>query len=378
VNKVVLAIDSFKGCLSSAEVEQAAALGVKRAFSECKVLKIPIADGGEGMLNILMDTFKAQRMSLRAHDPLMRLIDTEYGISNDGVTALIEMAKISGLPLVSLDKRNPMLTTSYGMGEIIFDAINRGCRRFIIGIGGSATNDGGLGMLQALGFRFFDKDNKILGVGGQVMRKVDRVEIGDILSLIKKVHFIIACDVNNPLFGEKGAAFVFAAQKGATTDMIVDLDKGLRNLSDVIFRFTGRDVSNCSGAGAAGGMGAAFMGFLNAELQPGIEFLFDKISFDKLIEGADLIITGEGRIDKQTLMGKVPWGILKRAERQHIPVIAISGSVNDRELLKKSGFNDVFSINSSTVSLAQAMIPEYAFQQVEQTVFAICHRKANL
>lgn len=376
MRKVILAIDSFKGCLSSKEAETAAAQGIRHVFPTCETICLPVADGGEGMQRVLTEALNGQEIRLSAHDPLMQMRQTAYGLSGDGTTAFIEMAAISGLPLVPLRQRNPSLTTTYGTGELIKDALNRGCRRFVIGLGGSATNDAGLGMLQALGFRFRDRYGNELGKAqpmcGQLLSEIAFIESSTALPALREARFTAACDVCNPFFGPEGAACVFAPQKGADPEMVAALDKGLQHLAQVIRQTTGHDIATLPGAGAAGGMGGTLSALLNAELKPGIDLLLDLTDFDKLIEGADLIITGEGKSDRQTVMGKVPSGILKRARRQGIPVILVSGSIEDADILNQAGFRTAFSITPAPMSLEEAMRPSTACQNIMQTVGQIC------
>ena len=377
--KIVIAIDSFKGCLTSAEAGEAAAQGVHAACPECRTIVLPVADGGEGMLDVLLAASNGKRITVRAHDPLMQPCDANYGISGDGNTAFIEMAAISGLPLVPADKRNPMKTTTFGTGELIRDALERGCLRFIIGLGGSATNDAGLGMLQALGFRFFDKEGHEVGsmkkgiaLCGALLSAISSIDSSSAHPALKKTCFTAACDVRNPFFGPNGAAHIFAPQKGADADMVKELDVAMQHLSDVIFRTTGKDVSLHPGAGAAGGMGGSLHAFLDAQLKPGIELLLETLDFAEKIKDADLIITGEGKSDRQTLMGKVPSGILQEARRQHIPVILLAGAIEDAGILNAAGFRGVFSITPSPVSLEQAMQPKFAQENIRRTVEQIC------
>lgn len=376
MRKVILAIDSFKGCLSSKEAETAAAQGIRHVFPTCETICLPVADGGEGMQRVLTEALNGQEIRLSAHDPLMQMRQTAYGLSGDGTTAFIEMAAISGLPLVPLRQRNPSLTTTYGTGELIKDALNRGCRRFVIGLGGSATNDAGLGMLQALGFRFRDRYGNELGKAqpmcGQLLSEIAFIESSTALPALREARFTAACDVCNPFFGPEGAACIFAPQKGADPEMVAALDKGLQHLAQVIRQTTGRDIATLPGAGAAGGMGGTLSALLNAELKPGIDLLLDLTDFDKLIEGADLIITGEGKSDRQTVMGKVPSGILKRARRQGIPVILVSGSIEDADILNQAGFRAAFSITPAPMSLEEAMRPSTTCRNIMQTVEQIC------
>lgn len=372
MNKVVIAIDSLKGCLTSEEAGIAAVKGIKAVFPDCETLLFPVADGGEGMLDLLISATQGQYRTLPAHGPLMEPIQGRYGISGDGQTALIEMAAVSGLPLVPEEKRNPMLTTTYGTGELIRDALERGCRRFIVGIGGSATNDAGLGMLQALRFRFLDKRGNRLGTGGQILSQVAAIDTSAVHPALREAHFTVACDVHNPFCGPDGAAYVFAPQKGADSGMVQTLDEGMQALSQIIISTTGKDISGIPGAGAAGGMGGGFLAFLDAELKPGIRLMLDALDFGRKIKGADLIFTGEGRADRQTAMGKVPSGILEEARKQHIPVIVLAGSIADTELMNRAGFQGVFSITPGPVSLENAMIPEVAQANISRLVTQIC------
>lgn len=359
-----------------AEAGKAAAEGIRSVYPECEVICLPIADGGEGMLDVLIMATNGQEIPISAHDPLMKWHNTYYGISENGKTAFIEMASISGLPLVPPEKRNPMLTTTYGTGEIIRDALERGCRNFTIGIGGSATNDAGLGMLQALGFHFSDKKGKEIGTGrGEALIKVAHIDSTCVHPALNSCRFTVACDVQNPLYGPEGAAYVFAPQKGADREMVEALDAGLQNFAEVIRHTTGKDISNHPGAGAAGGMGGSLLAFLNAELKPGIQLMLEALEFNHKIKNADLIITGEGKADRQTLMGKVPSGILAEARKQDIPVILLAGNIEDSDELQRAGFEEVFSVNPPFISLEEAMRPEVARKNIQQTVECICKKK---
>ena len=368
LSKIVVASDSFKGCLTSSEVATAAENGIRKALPDCEVTGIPVADGGEGTTEALVTAMNGRFISCEVRDPLMNPIQAEYGILGDELMAVIEMAAASGLPLVPPERRNPMLTTTYGTGELIKDALARGCRRFLIGIGGSATNDAGTGMLQALGFRFLDKDGHELGYGGQILEQITRIDTSQALPALKEAFFTIACDVNNPFSGENGAAFIYARQKGADDAMIIRLDDGLRHFAKVIHATLGKDINDIPGAGAAGGLGGGFLAFLPATLKPGIQMALDVLDFDRHIQDADLIITGEGKIDRQTGMGKTPAGILEAGKRRQIPVIAIGGSVEETDALMQQGFLAVLPIQPGPVSLEQAMDKSFAYRQIERTV----------
>ncbi|KGN81418.1 glycerate kinase [Porphyromonas gulae] len=376
MKKIVIAIDSFKGCLSSAEAGEAAAAGVRAACPTAEVVVLPVADGGEGMQDVLIAATDGRRIVLRAHSPLMEMRETSYGISADGQTAFIEMASISGLPLVPEGRRNPMQTTTFGTGELIKDALDRGCRMFIVGIGGSATNDAGLGMLQALGFRFYDRDGRDIGedaaLCGSLLSEVYRVDGSSAHPALADSHFTVACDVRNPFCGSDGAAFAFAPQKGADEEMVARLDASMQHLAAVIHRHTGQDIVHVPGAGAAGGMGGGLLAFLGAVLKPGIELLLDALHFSEKIRHADLILTGEGKADRQTLMGKVPAGVLAEAMKQEIPVVLLAGSIEDAVALNRAGFLGLFSITPSPVSLREAMNPACARDNLRRTAEQVC------
>ncbi|MBO4984654.1 MAG: glycerate kinase [Bacteroides sp.] len=370
MKRIVIAIDSFKGCLSSTEANAAAAAGVARLFPTCEVITLPVADGGEGMLEVLLSATHGSRIDTEVHDPLMRPLTAGYGLSGDGETAFIEMAAASGLPLVSTELRNPLHTTTYGTGEQMADALRRGCRHFIIGLGGSATNDAGLGMLQALGFRFFTASGKEITepICGRHLTQIARIDASTALPALSECRFTAACDVRNPFFGSEGAAHIFAPQKGADEASVALLNEGLRNVAQLIRRDLGREIAEVPGAGAAGGMGGGLMAALDCELKPGIELLLTALHFDEQLHGADLVITGEGKADRQTLMGKVPSGILHRARTRGIPTLLIAGRVDDAELLKEAGFQEVTGINPPNLPLEEAMKPEVARENIVQTV----------
>ena len=367
LRKVVIAIDSFKGCLPSQEAGEAAARGVRRAWPGCQTLIVPVADGGEGLLEALVSASGGSLVSVPAHCPLMEVREACYGLSRDGQTAFVEMARISGLPLVPEARRNPLLTTTYGTGELIRDALGRGCRCVLIGLGGSATNDAGMGMLQALGFRFLDNEGKETAPGGQALKEVERIDDADVLPAVRETEFLAACDVRNPFYGPDGAAYVFAPQKGATPEQVEELDEGLRHFAEIVRQHTGTDISTLPGAGAAGGMGGGLAAFLHAKLKPGIELVLDTAGFPALLRDADLVITGEGRADRQTLMGKVPAGILAEARKQGIPVVLLAGQVEDEAALLEAGFKTVCCINPPDTPLSLALCPDFARQQLEDT-----------
>ncbi|MCH4155023.1 MAG: glycerate kinase [Muribaculaceae bacterium] len=378
--KIIVAIDSLKGCLSSEEANEAACKGIKAVLPDCHVTAIPVSDGGEGMMEAFLAAKGGEKVSIRSYDPLLRPIDAEYVISDKGKTAIIEMAKCAGLTLLKKWEQNPMETSSYGFGIMLKDALERDCRNIIIGIGGSATNDGGMGMLTALGFSFFDKNGDEIDYGyGKDMLKAERIASFTVpTNAINRCRITVACDVDNPFYGENGSARIFARQKGADEDMMDELDKGMRNIATIYFRFTGKDISYMAGAGAAGGMGGALMAMLNAKLKTGIDMLLDYVDFNRKIKGADLVITGEGQIDRQTLMGKVPYGIMLRAQKKGVPTIAIAGMVNDEPMLLNAGFNGIFSINPPKTTLCEAIKPETAKANIESTIKTILTNKFDL
>lgn len=369
--KIVLAIDSFKGSLTSLEVEQAIAEVIHANHPDYIIDCIPIADGGEGTLSILLEQAQGTYHTITAHNPCMEKIDSSYGISPDLQTAFIEMAAISGLPLIKEHQKNPMKTTSFGTGELIRDALEMGCKTIILGIGGSATNDAGTGLLQALGYRFLDKDGNELGLGGEILEKVTDIDDSLRHPLLKNAHFIVACDVQNPFFGTQGATCVYARQKGADDTMIALLEKGMQHFSKMIQDTTGKDIAQIPGSGAAGGVGGSMLALLDAELKSGADLLLNTCRFEERTADADLIITGEGRIDPQSLMGKIPGKILQRGQTNGIPVIAIAGCVEDENLLKEAGFKKIYATRPENMPLKEAMEPEAAIQNIKETMLLV-------
>ena len=366
--KVAAAIDSFKGSMTSLEVAEAFEKGVKKVYKDAEFIKIPLADGGEGTVKALIDNLDGKMVNIKVKDPLMRDIDSFYGISGDGKTAVIEMAAASGLPLLSPDERNPLKATTFGTGELIKDALEKGCREFIIGIGGSATNDAGTGMLSALGYIFLDENGNELEPNGENLINIKSFKDDKVMKEVSEAKFLIACDVDNPFYGTNGAAHVYGKQKGATGDIIKILDDGMRNFSNVIEKIKKTDISNISGSGAAGGLGGAFTAFFNSELKPGIDIITEKIELENKINGSDYVITGEGRIDFQSAMGKTPSGVAKLAKKYGIPVIAIGGSVDDEiGNIYDCGITAAFSIIDSPMTLGEAMDTENAQRLVEKT-----------
>lgn len=368
MRKIVIASDSFKGSVSSLEVADACEKGIRKVYPQCQVVKLPIADGGEGTIDALVTATSGTRITCPVHNPLMQPIEAVYGILGDGRTAVIEMATASGLTLISPAQRNPMQTTTYGTGELIRDALKRGCREFLIGIGGSATNDAGTGMLQALGFQFLDKAGQPLGQGGEILSRIVSIDKSAIPQELNQCRFIVACDVNNPFSGPQGAAHIFAPQKGADATTVSLLDKGLKHFARLIHETEKIAIDTLPGAGAAGGLGGGCIAFLNAQLKPGIDTVLNALDFARQIQGADLIITGEGKMDAQTIMGKAPIGIVRAAQQQHIPVIALAGCVEDVDLLNEAGFDAVLCIQQGPVSQEKAMEKSSTCLNIERTI----------
>ena len=373
--KIVIAVDSFKGCLSSSSIAEAVEEGILNVLPGCEVIKVPIADGGEGTVEALVDATCGKIIILPVHNPLMQPIQASYGMTGDGQTAIIEMSAASGLSLIPPKPGNVMHTTTFGTGEMIADAIKRGCRNFIIGVGGSATNDAGIGMMQALGVRFTDETGNEVEKGGKSLSDIRSIDTRYQLAELQDCTFHIATDVTNPFYGPQGAAHIFGQQKGGDEEQIEILDKGMKHLAGLILETTGKDIGRLPGAGAGGGMGGGCIAFLQTNISSGIELIMDYLHFDEIIRGADLVITGEGKIDRQTLFGKVPVGIARTAASQHIPVIAIAGQLDimaDKEL-REAGLSAIFPIHPAPISLEKAMQPDYAYWNIRRTIEQICY-----
>jgi glycerate kinase len=329
--KIVLAPDSFKGNLTSLQVASALEKGIKRVIPNANCIKVPMADGGEGTVQSLVDATGGKFIRKRVTGPAGKPVTARYGMLADNETAVIEMAEASGLPLVEGKERNPLKTTTYGTGELILDAINRGAVKIILGIGGSATTDGGSGMAQALGVRFLDKHGHEItepGTGGMLDR-IAKIDIKGLEPRVRKTKIVVASDVNNPLFGKNGAAYVFGPQKGATPAMVKKLDANLKHFAKLIKKDLRKDVTKLKGAGAAGGLGAGLVAFTRAKLKSGIDIVVEATALPEYIKGADLVITGEGRVDFQTAFGKTPAGVAKAARKLNVPTVAIGGGVTD-------------------------------------------------
>ena len=353
---ILIAPDSFKDSLSAKAVAGHIVKGIKNVLPDASITKIPLSDGGEGLLEALVRPLDGQFIKVEVKDPLMRNIEAEYGILGDGRTAVIEMATASGLELLKANERNPMITSTYGTGQLIKDALNRGCTKIIIGLGGSATNDGGMGMIKALGGKFLNKKEESIGEGGGVLKDLQRIDLSELDKRLSYCEIISACDVSNPLTGPQGASMVFGGQKGGNPQGLEELDKNLLHYASVIKSDLGKDIKTVEGTGAAGGTGMGLLSFLDAELKRGIELIIDELQLEKHIKDADVVVTGEGKIDRQTLYGKTIKGLAKIAQHHHIPVIAIAGKVdNDLEPLYQSGLTAVFSIVNQPMSLQDSI-----------------------
>ncbi|WP_354625799.1 glycerate kinase [Psychromonas sp. MME2] len=353
--KIIIAPDSYKESLTAMEVANAIESGFKQIMPNAEIHKIPMADGGEGTVQSLIDATGGLLINCVVTGPIGRPVSAFYGLLGDRHTAVIEMSAASGLHLVTPEQRDPTLTTSFGTGELIKAALDAGVDHIIVGLGGSATNDGGIGMAQALGIKMVDFNGDEIGYGGAALANLCHIDTTGLDPRLRHVSLEIACDVNNPLCGPTGASHVFAAQKGATADMTDFLDQNLAHYAAIIKNELGHDIINSAGAGAAGGMGAAFLGLFNATLRPGIDIVMDAVNFSEIIANADLVITGEGRIDSQTICGKTPIGVARVAKQYGIPVIGIAGCLSkDYAIVHEHGIDSVFSIVPNVVNLDQA------------------------
>ena len=354
--RVVVAPDSYKGSVSAVGVAAALERGVLRVFPQAEVRKIPIADGGEGTVEALVTATGGQMRQERVRGPLGEVVDACWGILGDGKTAVIEMAAASGLPLVPPDRRDPRITTTYGTGELIRTALDAGLRRIIIGIGGSATNDGGTGMAQALGAKFLAADGAELPPGGGALAQLKTIDLSGLDPRLTETEITVACDVDNPLCGQRGAAAVFGPQKGATPAMVAELDAALGHFAGCARAATGRNVADLAGAGAAGGLGAGLLFFTPAKLRPGVEIVLEAVKFAEVVKDAAFVITGEGRTDFQTAYGKAPVGVAKVAKQFGVPVFCISGGLGDgADDVLAQGIDAVMSICSRPLSLDECM-----------------------
>ena len=367
--KVVVAIDSFKGSLTSLQAGNAVREAVLKADPDAEVWVRPIADGGEGTVEALCAALEGEMVDVSVTGPLGDRVKACYGIVNQN-TAVIEMAAAAGITLISAERRNPMKATTYGVGELIKDAIARGCRHFVVGIGGSATNDGGVGMLSALGFRFADGEGMDIPWGAEGLEKLASICVDGVMRQLQECTFRIACDVTNPLCGERGCSAVFGPQKGADAEMVRKMDAWLNTYARLATQVSNKADQNYPGAGAAGGLGFAFLSFLNAKLESGIQIILEETKLEQYIKLADVVVTGEGRLDAQSVMGKAPVGVATLAKKYGKRVIAFSGCVTeDAAVCNEYGIDAFFPIIPGVVSLQEAMEPDNAYRNLKNTAY---------
>lgn len=367
--KAVVAIDSLKGSLSSMEAGNAIAEGIYRADAEAKVEVRPLADGGEGTVDALVQGMNGSLRKVRVTGPLGEKVDAAYGIIEEEKMAVIEMSAAAGITLVPDEKKNPLFTTTYGVGEMIRDAIEKGCRKFVVGIGGSATNDGGIGMLQALGYDFLDSKGNAVPYGAKGLEALAEIRKELVLPELAQCEFKVACDVTNPLCGSLGASAVYGPQKGATPEMVREMDQWLADYAKLAANCSERADAEHPGTGAAGGLGFAFLTFTNAVLESGIKIVLEETKLEQYIQDADIVITGEGRLDGQTAMGKAPVGVAKLAGKYKIPVLAFAGSVTeDAGKCNEEGIHAFFPILRGITTLEDAMDAENARRNLVETV----------
>ncbi len=379
--KVVIAIDAFKGSVTSLEAGNAAKRGVLRSHPDAQVKVLPLADGGEGTVDALLEGLRAKKIDIEVSDPLGRKTKCTYGILPDG-TAVMEMSEASGLTKLTDSERNPLVTSTYGVGQMIIDAIDKGCRKFVIGIGGSATNDGGMGMLSALGYEFLDENGQTIKPDAQSLHMVTTIRTQRAHPMLKDCDFQIACDVNNPLCGEHGATFIYGPQKGLPTHLCQSIDDGMRHYAMVVesaiknqehmeceLQYVNASYIDYPGAGAAGGLGFAFVAVLHGKLVSGVELILDTIRLEKELSNADIVITGEGRLDAQTAMGKAPIGVTRRAKRHQCQVIAFAGSIGEgAESCREKGMDAYYAIAPEDVPMDVRMKRENALYNMEKAV----------
>lgn len=367
--KVVAAIDSLKGSLSSMEAGFAIREGVLRSHPEALVVVKPLADGGEGTADALIEGMGGERVDITVTGPLGKPVTAYYGYLKETGTAIIEMASAAGIILVSEEEKNPLAATTYGVGEMIRDAALKGCRNFIIGIGGSATNDGGIGMLQALGYDFLDQYGRDVGQGAQALGRISSVCTSNVCPELADCRFQVACDVTNPLCGENGATYIYGPQKGVTDEIKSQLDADMAHYARVTSETLGNHFADAEGAGAAGGLGFALLSYLNARLTPGIDLVLNAVGLEEELKDADIAVTGEGRLDHQTAMGKAPVGVAKLAKKYGVRVLAFAGGVTkDARVLNETGIDAFFPIVRGVTTLEEAMAPEHARENMADSV----------
>ena len=376
IMKILIAIDSFKGSLSSKEAGEAIKSGILRIIPNAEVLISPLADGGEGTVETLVEALGGSLETVRVKGPLFQEVEAHYGILSDsqyspieGKLAVMEMSQASGITLVAPKERSPLKTSSYGVGEMILDAYHKGCRRFLIGIGGSATNDGGIGMLSALGFRFTKENGEEISPIGEGLKDLTRIENTSVPEGLLQCSFQIACDVENPLYGENGASLIYGFQKGGNKEMLSQMDLWMKHYSELVKEYNPAANPEAPGSGAAGGLGFAFRSFLQGELKSGVSLILEETNLSEKMQGADLVITGEGRLDEQSAMGKAPIGVAKLAKAQEIPVLAFAGAVTvGAKACNQAGIDAYFPILREITTLEDAMNKETAKQNLAETV----------
>ncbi|MFC5403256.1 glycerate kinase [Cohnella soli] len=368
--KIVLAPDSFKGSLTAQLACEAMETGIRRVMPDAEIVQVPMADGGEGTAQCLVDATGGQMRAVTVRGPLGDPVQAQYGVLGDGTTAVIEMAEASGITLVPAEHRDPLSASTYGTGELIRQALDDGCRSFLLAIGGSATNDGGAGMAQALGAKLLDEDSSELSPGGGALGRLQRIDLSALDERLASCSFQVACDVQNPLCGPTGASFVYGPQKGATPEMVEELDRNLAHYADVIHQELGVDVAERPGAGAAGGLGAGAMAFLRAELKSGVELVVRASELERKLEGTDLVITGEGRSDAQTQYGKTPFGVSTTAQRAGVPAWLVVGSVGPGvEVMLEHGVSRIASLTEEG-----GVTADYAIAHAAQVLTDVMER----
>lgn len=368
MKKVVVAIDSFKGSLNTFQAGNAIKEGILQVYKNVQIIISPIADGGEGTVDAIISSTNGEMQEATVHNPLGDIIQASYGIISKTKTAVIEMSAAAGITMINDSERNPLNTTTYGVGELILDAISKGCRKFVIGIGGSATNDGGVGMLQALGFEFLDESGNQVELGAKGLKDIVSIKTENAAIELKDCSFFVACDVKNPLCGENGCSAVYGPQKGATPEMIKNMDLWLENYAGLTKKVISVSDANTPGTGAAGGMGFAFLSYLNATLMSGIELVMNETKLEEHIKDADVVVTGEGRLDGQSYMGKAPIGVAKLAKKYNKPVIAFSGCVTEDAILCNDyGIDAFFPIVRKPCTLQEAMECDNSYKNLRDT-----------
>jgi len=377
--KVAIAIDSFKGSISTFQAGEAISEGVKRVYPDAEAIVCPLADGGEGTVDAIIAATGGEMVEVTVHNPIGKLIKSTYGIVPHTNTAIIEMSAAAGITLIDEKDRNPLNTTTYGVGELILDAISKGCRKFIVGIGGSATNDAGVGMLCALGFEFLDKNGKQVALGAKGLKDIVEIKIDNAINKLKECTFCVACDVKNTLCGENGCSAVYGPQKGATPEMIKNMDAWLENFAGLTKKVLPASDLNIPGTGAAGGLGFAFLSYLDASLQSGIDLVIKETGLENNIKDADVVVTGEGRLDGQSYMGKAPIGVAKLAKKYNKTVIAFSGCVTDDAVnCNKHGIDAFFPILRTPCTLQEAMDCDNARKNLKDTAEQVFKLIKNL